>query len=126
MPLNTSPPSTDKYLAALEPSQRDALQSVREAIRSVAPDLHERVSSGAPFFWYRGKRAIGFGAAKSHLSLYIMHGSVLRQHQHRLAAFGVSNTVVRFTHDNPLPMALIRELVKARLSEIEAKNNKRS
>lgn len=113
--------ATDSYLAALAPPQRDALQAVRQAIRSVSPDLQERMSSGAPFFWYHGRRAIGLGAASSHLSLYIMHGAVLKKHRHKLAAFGVSNTVVRFTHDQPLPAALIRELVRARLSEIEGR-----
>lgn len=110
--------SPDEYLATLAPAQRVALEAVRDTIRSVEPKMTERMSSGAPFFWYRGKRAIGFGAAKTHLSLYITHGAVLKTHRHELAAFDTSTTVIRFTPEQPIPAALVRRLARARLSEI--------
>ncbi len=66
----------------------------------------------------RARRAVGYGAAKGHLSFYIMHGEVLRRHAAQLAAYDVSRTVVRFTPDRPLPGALVRTLVTARLREI--------
>lgn len=124
--MTTRPASTDEYLAALTPAQRSALEAVRDAIRSVEPTLQERMSSGAPFFWHRGRRAIGFGAAKTHLSVYIMHGAVLKTHRHELAAFDTSSTVIRFTPEQPLPAALIRKLVRARLAEIEGKADVRA
>jgi uncharacterized protein YdhG (YjbR/CyaY superfamily) len=107
------------YLAALPPPQRRALETLRAIILSVAPGMAERLSSGAPFVWHRGKRAVGFGAAKQHLSFFIMHGNVLRTHRDALAAHDVSRTVVRFAPDKPLPAALVRTLVRARLVEIE-------
>lgn len=123
--MTTHPASTDEYLAGLTPAQRSALEGVRDAIRSVEPTLQERMSSGAPFFWHRGRRAIGFGAAKTHLSVYIMHGAVLKTHRHELAAFDTSSTVIRFTPEQPLPAALIRKLVRARLAEIDGKADAR-
>lgn len=123
--MTTRPATTDEYLAALTPAQSLALEGVRDAIRSVEPTLQERMSSGAPFFWHRGRRAIGFGAAKTHLSLYIMHGAVLKTHRHELAAFDTSSTVIRFTPEQPLPAALIRKLVRARLAEIDGKADAR-
>ena len=56
-------PVTDEYLATLPIALREALQAVRDTIKSVAPDMEERMSSGAPFFWYGGRRAVGLGAA---------------------------------------------------------------
>lgn len=123
--MTTRPATTDEYLAALTPAQSLALEGVRDAIRSVEPTLQERMSSGAPFFWHRGRRAIGFGAAKTHLSVYIMHGAVLKTHRHELAAFDTSSTVIRFTPEQPLPAALIRKLVRARLAEIDGKADAR-
>lgn len=123
--MTTRPATTDEYLAALTPAQSLALEGVRDAIRSVEPTLQERMSSGAPFFWHRGRRAIGFGAAKTHLSLYIMHGAVLKTHRHELAAFDTSSTVIRLTPEQPLPAALIRKLVRARLAEIDGKADAR-
>lgn len=117
--MEKPPATTDEYLSALPLAHRQALQVVRATIKSVAPEMEERMSSGAPFFWCGGRRAVGFGAAKHHLSFFIMHGAVLEAHRKDLAAYSTSRTVVRFTHERPLPAALIRKLVRARIAEIE-------
>lgn len=116
--MKKTPATTDGYLSALPLAHREALEAVRATIKSVAPDMEESMSSGAPFFWYGGRKAVGFGAAKRHLSFFIMHGAVLKNHRKNLAAYDTSRTVVRFTHDKPLPAALIRKLVRARIAEI--------
>lgn len=113
------PATPDEYLSVLPVREREALVALRATIRSVEPDMEERMSGGAPFFWYRGRRAVGFGAAKLHLSFFIMHGAVLKTHRKHLAAHDTSSTAVRFTHNKPLPAALIRKLVRARIAEIE-------
>jgi uncharacterized protein YdhG (YjbR/CyaY superfamily) len=117
--MKKTPATAEEYLSALPPAHKEALEAVRSTIRAVAPGMEERMSSGAPFFWYGGRRAVGYGAAKLHLSFYIMHGAVLEAHRKDLAAHDSSRTVVRFTHEKPLPAALIRKLVRARIAEIE-------
>ena len=114
-----TPTTTEEYLSALPAAHRKALEAVRATIKSVAPDMEERMSSGAPFFWYGGRRAVGFGAASRHLSFFIMHGGVLEAHRKDLAAYDTSRTVIRFTPHQPLPPALIRKLVRGRIAEIE-------
>lgn len=116
--MKKKPTTTDEYLSALPAAHKQALENVRAVIKSVAPDLEERMSSGAPFFWYGGRRAVGFGSAKLHLSFYIMHGAVLKLHRKQLAAYDTSSTVIRFTHERQLPGELIRKLVSARIAEI--------
>ena len=116
--MKKRPATTDEYLSAIPAADRRALEAVRAAIHSVAPDMEERMSSGAPFFWHRGRRAVGFGVAKRHLSFFIMHGAVLREHRKDLAAYDTSRTVIRFSRDKPLSAALIRKLVRARIAEI--------
>ncbi len=110
---------SDSYLRALPLAQRRALTAVRDAIRAAMPERDERISSGAPFFWHRKRRAVGIGAAKTHLSFFIMHGSVLRDLKDELADYDVSRTVIRFTAERPLPASLVRKLVKARIAEID-------
>jgi uncharacterized protein YdhG (YjbR/CyaY superfamily) len=109
---------TEQYLLALPAAQRRALAALRATILEVEPRLQERLSSGAPFFWFNGRRAVGLGAAKTHLSFYIMHGQVLAQHRQALEGHDLSRTVVRFTPERPLPPALIERLVRARVAEI--------
>jgi uncharacterized protein YdhG (YjbR/CyaY superfamily) len=60
------------------------------------------------------------GAAKRHVSLFIMYGAVLETHKDELSAFDTSNTVIRFMPNKPLPARLVIKLVKARMAEIEA------
>lgn len=86
--------------------------------------MEERISSGAPFFWHGRHRAVGFGAAKTHLSFYIMHGDVLDRLREELIGFDVSRTVIRFSPDKPLPPALIRMLVQARIQEIDVRSTR--
>jgi uncharacterized protein YdhG (YjbR/CyaY superfamily) len=117
--MKRAPTTTDEYLSALPMAHRETLEAVRATIKSVGRDMEERMSSGAPFFWFGGRRAVGFGSAKRHLSFFIMHGAVLKAHRKDLVAYDTSRTVVRFTHDKPLPAALIRKLVRARIAEIE-------
>jgi uncharacterized protein YdhG (YjbR/CyaY superfamily) len=121
--MTTRRATTDEYLSALPIASRQALEALRDTIKSVAPALEERMSSGAPFFWWGGRRAVGFGAAKTHLSFFIMHGAVLKNHARDLASFDTSRTVVRFTPEKPLPATLVRKLVRARIAEIEGRGS---
>lgn len=120
--MKTSLETIENYLSSLPVPIRETLQVLRATIKSVAPDMEERLSSGAPFFWYRGRRAVGFGAAKTHLSFYIMHGDVLNSHRKDLAEYDTSRTVIRFTQEKPLPEKLVQKLVRARLEEIERRS----
>jgi uncharacterized protein YdhG (YjbR/CyaY superfamily) len=107
------------YLRRLPPIEQRALKSVRHLILQLAPTLEERLSRGVPFFYYKGKRAVGFRSSKNHLSFFIMDGRVLHDLREELSAYDHSSTVVRFTVANPLPDKLIKRLVLARISEIE-------
>ena len=73
-----------------------------------------------PAIRYKGKTVVGFGAAKTHVALYVMFGNALRVLRDAFADFEVSNRVVRFSPERPLPAALVRKVVRHRLAEIEA------
>ena len=112
--------AVDEYLARLPREQREALEQLRETIKSVAPGVEEVIRSLVPAFWYNGKPLVSIAAAKRHLSLFIMYGAVLETHKEELKAFDTSNTVVRFTPNQPIPRRLVLKLVKARMAEIQA------
>ncbi len=111
--------TTDEYLRSLPAANRRALSAVRAAIRAAVPGIEERPSRGVPFFRYRDRRVVGFGATARHLSFYVMEGEALRTLAHDLGDFDVSSTVIRFSPDRPLPTELIRKLVLARKAEID-------
>ena len=66
-----------------------------------------------------------FGAARNHCSLYPMSASVVVDHEDLLAQHDTSKGTIRFQPDKPLPAALVRRLVKARITENRAKSKVR-
>jgi uncharacterized protein YdhG (YjbR/CyaY superfamily) len=109
----------DAYLARLPEDHRDALERLRETIRSAVPEAEETIRSRVPAFRYKNRPLVSMGAAKGHLSLFIMYGAVLRTYRNELSGFDTSSTVVRFTAGDPLPRRLVALLVKARKAEID-------
>lgn len=109
----------DAYMKGLAAADRNALEFLRQHIAALMPEAEQRLSRGVPFFYYKGKRAVGFRASKGYLSFFIMEGHVLKNMKHVLHDYKNSSTVVWFTPDKPLPKALVEKLVKARVTEIE-------
>ncbi len=115
-----------KYIETLASTEQTALNALRQQILQLVPSLEERLSRGVPFFYYRGKRAVGFRSSKNHLSFFIMEGNVMNELRNEMIDFNNSSTVVRFTADNPLPEKLIENLVLARIEEIDIQLAKKS
>src|SRR5690606_25526174 len=113
------------YLDNLPLEEKEALQSLRNQILDITPNFEERLSRGVPFFYYQGKRAVGFRSSKKHLSFFIMEGNVLNTLRNEFNAFKNGPTVIQFTPENPLPKELISKLVRARISEIEKSVSKK-
>ena len=107
------------YFNGLSSAERRVLGAMRKQILQLVPELEERLSRGVPFFYYRSKRAVGYRASKNHLSFFIMEGKVLHNLRDEIADFDNSSTVIRFTAEKPLPEKLVKQLVCARIAEIE-------
>jgi uncharacterized protein YdhG (YjbR/CyaY superfamily) len=112
------------YLEKLPIQEKEALATIRNQILGLVPEMEERLSRGVPFFYYKGKRAVGFRSSKTHLSFFIMEGNVMKDLEKEIAHLDISSTVIRFKTDNPLPEKIIEILVLARVKEIEESLNK--
>jgi len=115
------PRTIDEYLAALPKDKRDALQKLRETIRAAAPKAEEYIGYGLAAFRQDGRPLVALGATANHCAFYLMSGSTVAAHQKDLAAYDTSKGTIRFTPDKPLPGALVRKLVKARIAENDAR-----
>jgi uncharacterized protein YdhG (YjbR/CyaY superfamily) len=109
----------DEYLARVEPEQRAALEALRQVIRKAAPKAEEVISYGIAAFRQNGS-LIGFSASAKHCSLHPMNNHTVADFATDLAGFSTSTGTIRFTPDKPLPAALVRRIVKARVTENEA------
>ena len=106
--------TVDEYLAQLGSEQRAALEKLRRDIQAAAPRATECISYRIPAFRLDGKVLVWFGAATHHCSFY--PGAVVEAHQDELRGYKISKGTVRFAPDKPLPTALVRKLVKARIA----------
>ena len=111
-------PDIDAYLAALPADKRATLQKIRKAISAAAPRAQESVSYGLPAFRLDGRPLVCFAAATNHCSFYPMSPAVIRAHAADLEDYETSKGTIRFTTQKPLPAALVRKLVKARIAEL--------
>jgi uncharacterized protein YdhG (YjbR/CyaY superfamily) len=115
------PKTIDEYLANVSEPARSTLNRIRATIRSVAPsDTTEGISYRIPTFHYKGPR-VGFAAFSSHCSLFPMSGSLIKAFKNELKEFQTSKGTIRFPVNKPLPAALVKKLVKARIAQKEGK-----
>jgi uncharacterized protein YdhG (YjbR/CyaY superfamily) len=115
--LKAKPNPIDDMLANLSADKRAALEKLRKTIKAVAPEAEECISYGLAAFRLNGRPLVAFAAWANHCALYPMSAATLKKFQDQLKAFETSKGTIRFTADQPLPTALVKKLVKARIAE---------
>ena len=118
-----SPKTIDAYLASVPEPARSTLQKVRTAIRSaIPPSATETISYKIPAFRY-GQIVIWFAAFANHCSIFPT-ARVIELFKNDLRPYTLSKGTIQFPTDKPLPSALIKKMVKARLAQIAAKKRR--
>ena len=117
---NARPRTIDEYLADVSDDKRVVLERLRKTIRNVEPKAEEYISYGLAAFRLNGRPLIAFGAAKHHCALYPMSSTTVNAHRHELRGYDTSRGTIRFQARHPLPVALVRKLVRARIAESRA------
>ena len=117
------PRTVDEYLEGVPEPARTTLKKIRTVIRSVAPpEATEGISYGMPTFKYKGMLA-SFAAFSDHCSLFPGAGPTI-EFRNELKNFQTSKGTIRFAPNKPLPSALLKRLVKARIAENERKKGR--
>jgi uncharacterized protein YdhG (YjbR/CyaY superfamily) len=110
------PAGIDDYLASLAEDKRTALEKLRRAIKAAAPRAEECISYGIPAFRLDGRVLVFFAAASKHCSFF-PGAHPIAALKDELKAYHISKGTVRFDPARPLPTALVRRLVRARIEE---------
>lgn len=109
------PASIDAYIAAFPPDVRAVLEEIRTTIRATAPDATEAISYAIPAFMQDGA-LVYFAAFKQHVGFYPPVKGDARLEQ-AVARYANDKGNLRFPLDEPMPLALIRRIVRHRLKQ---------
>ncbi len=109
--------TVDEYFATVPPPARNVLEKLRLVIRSVVPkDATEVISFAMPAFRQK-KIIVWYAAFLGHCSLFPT-AVVIEKFRDELKGYTISKGTIQFPLDKPLPTALIKRIVKARLAEL--------
>lgn len=91
------------------------MEEIRAAIRSAVPaETTEVISYRIPAFKHR-RVLVWYGAFTNHCSFFPT-SAVLQEFKEQLKDFATSKGTVQFPNGQPVPAALIKEMVKSRVA----------
>ncbi|CAN5825469.1 DUF1801 domain-containing protein [soil metagenome] len=118
----TSPKTVDEYIEALSPKEKAVLGKLRQTIKKTAPEAEEIISYGMPGYNYFGM-LVFFAAFKNHCSFFGGNGTLTKEMKEELKDFKTSKGTIQFTLEKPLPVALVKKIVKIRMKQNEEKDS---
>jgi uncharacterized protein YdhG (YjbR/CyaY superfamily) len=107
--------NVDEYIAQFPESTQDLLKQIRTWIKETAPEAEEYIGYGMPAYKWRGA-LVYFAGYKQHIGFYPT-GSGITAFEHKLTNYKTSKGAIQFKLTEPLPEALIKEIVKYRIEQ---------
>ena len=105
----------DEYISSFPEHIQEKLKEIREAIREQAPQAQEKISYRMPTFYLNGN-LVHFAAHSRHIGFYPTPTGI-DFFKDELAKYKSSKGAVQFSMDEPLPIGLIKKIVKFRVEE---------
>lgn len=106
----------DDYIADQAPEVQPILQSIRETIRTAAPEAVEKIAWQMPTFW-QGENLVHFAVFKKHIGLY-PGGEAVGVFADRLAGYKTSKGAIQYPIKKPIDHELIADIVRWRVSRL--------
>lgn len=120
MQMNANKPADiDSYIEGHPEAVKQLLNQVRAAIREMAPTATEKISYGIPTFDLHGN-LVHFAAFKHHIGFYPGAGGI-KAFEEALSGYPTAKGTIQFPYKEPIPLALIQEIVRFRVRENEEK-----
>jgi uncharacterized protein YdhG (YjbR/CyaY superfamily) len=118
--MKPTPTTIDEYLANVDADKRAALERLRNIIKAAAPEAQEAITYRIPMFRLNGM-LVGFAAAKEHCSFYPCDSTTIKSLKAELKNYKTSKGAIQFQPEKPLPVLLVKKIVKARIAANAAK-----
>lgn len=111
--------SIDQYIGTFPEDVQKILKQVRQTIKEAAPDAEETINYQIPTFKLNGN-LVHFAAFNNHIGFYPAP-SGLKAFKKELSDYKSSKGSVQFPLDKPIPLSLIKKIVKFRVKESSPK-----
>ena len=112
---NVKAATIDEYIASFPKEVQKKLKEIRSAIKASAPDAEETISYAIPTFTLNGN-LVHFAAFKNHIGFYPAPKGI-EAFKKELSKYEGGKGTVQFPLDTPLPIALIKKIVKYRVKQ---------
>ena len=109
------PADHDAYISVFIPEVQVMLQKLRAIIHAALPDAEETIAYGMPAFRQK-VNIVYYAGYKNHIGFYPSPAPIAHFAED-LKGFKTSKGAIQFPLDKPLPVTLIRRMVKWRLAE---------
>ena len=121
---SVAPRNIDEYLAGVPEPARGTLQKMRATIQSaLPPEATETISYGIPAF--KLKKTLVYSAAFTNHCSFFPTAAISEQFKDELAGYTISKGTVQFAVNKPMPAALVKKMVRARVAHHDQKENKK-
>ena len=120
--MAAKPGTIDAYLTTVSADRRAALEKLRKTIHSILPDVEECISYSMPAFRYARHVVAGFLATRKGCSYFPFSGTTLATLAADVKTYDQTKSALHFEATHPLPVALVRKLLKARIAEIQGES----
>lgn len=114
--------NVDEYILNAPKEAQSHLQQVRTVVKAAAPNAAEAIKWGKPYYSHKGMLA-GFDALKNHISFEVWTDELDPSARALLEKTGykTGKRTFQIQYDQPVPVELIKELIKAQMKINEAK-----
>lgn len=116
--------SVQAYIELFSEEVQERLVQLRSIIQTRAQDAVESISYGMPAYKLGGKPLLYFAAFKNHIGFYATPSAQIN-FKKELTHYKQGKGSVQFPLTEPLPVALITEIVDFRVTETRAKLSKK-
>ncbi len=116
---NTKFKTVDEYIAAFPAKVKTLLKQMRKTIKAAAPEAEEVISYNMPGYKLHGM-LVYFAAHSNHIGFY-PGTSVMESFEKMLSSYEKSKGTIRFPISEPLPLEIIKTLVRFRVEENKQK-----
>ena len=105
----------DHYISTFPSEVQERLELIRSTIKAAAPDAEEVISYKMPAYKLKGI-LVYFAGYKNHIGFY-PGANGISHFQKEIDHYKNAKGSVQFPHTSPLPLDLVRKIVKFRRDE---------